>query len=146
MDTLVDLIFKGNLSRVNFDFINKLISQSRDIRFSFPENTFAKAFSDIIKIFKSNSYVDFIIAVNYLDLYGKKIPDVFVNIGRNDEYDENVEVLLFFDVKDLNKKFEEGLKDLYDWSVSFRKEYHFDRFFCQTDGVNYDGNYFFEGK
>lgn len=145
MNTLVDLIFKGYVSKINFDFVAKVISRPREIKFNFPENISDKTYTSdkIIEIFKFNDYVDLIISTEMLDLDSIKFPDVFINIGCNGE---EVEMLLFFDINDLNNDFQKGLDILFDWSTSFKNKYYFESFFCQTDGVNNDDNFYFRSR
>jgi hypothetical protein len=143
MITLVDLIFKGSFSVINFGFLEQLILQSRETRFNYPENASVKTFDDIMMIIKSNHYVDFIISLNFMAINDINTPDVFINIGREDE---KIEMLLFFDMKDLNKDFSKGLDYLYNWSVFFKNKYNFGSFFCQIDGGGIDENdYYFKG-
>lgn len=143
MTTLIDLIFRGSFSIIDFSFMKRLILQSREMNFNFPENISEITFEEIIKVFNSNNYVDFVISINCMSVDEIVIHDVFINIGREDE---NIEMLLFFDLKNLNNNFQEGLDYLYHWSTSFKNKYCFEGFTCQTDGVNSENEFYFESN
>lgn len=145
MTTLIDLTFKGIFSNIDFTFLKKVISQKREMNFNSPENTTVSTFDDIMNVFASNEYVDFTISSDSLDIYHINIIDVFINIACDNE---NFDMLLFFDLKDLNNDFYEGLDNLYHWSMDFKNKYNFESFICQTDGVNTKEDYYFnsDGK
>ncbi len=143
MITLVDLIFKGSFSNICFDFLNNINSDFEDRTFIFPENVSIKTFDNILNIFKLNDYVDFKISAKTITFNNIILPNVFVNIGRDNN---DVEMLLFFDVKDICENFNQGLTILQDWAITFKNTYNFDAFFCQTDGTNYEEEYFFKSN
>ncbi len=77
MITLIDLIFKGDLSQINFNFLDTVISQSEYVNFIFPENISATTFDDIIKVFKHSHYADLTISIRCLTLNNLNIRNVF---------------------------------------------------------------------
>lgn len=141
MITLIDLIFKGDLSQINFNFLDTVISQSENVNFMFPENISATTFDDIIKVFKHSHYADLTISIRSLTLNNLNIRNVFFNLGHDNK---DVELLLFFDVKDINNNFQQGLEILHNWSISFYRHYGFDSFFCHTDGTINENDYYFK--
>lgn len=141
MNTLVDLIFKGQFEAIDFGFINSLIPLASEKRFMYPENTVVKSSEDIIQIFKANSYFDFVLSANYVDLLKKRIPNIFINIGRDSS---NVDILFFFDLKDLGTDYKSELSFLHKWSSTFKKKYHFDSFICRMDGEEDGDNYYYQ--
>lgn len=143
MVTAIDLIFYGSLSVISFDFIKNITLDSSVVSLNFPENMSTETLDQIIGILNTESYVDLVITTDCINLFGIKIPSVFLNIGIDEGM---VEVLMFFDVKNINNDFDKGLNDLYDWSTSFQNEYNFDHFFCETDGVNSNEEYYFANE
>jgi len=64
---LVDLKFKGKLSKIDFSFINSMLLNKRDVTFNYSENIDTSNYYEIIKILHSYDYVDFIISTDILN-------------------------------------------------------------------------------
>jgi len=143
MTTLIDLIFKGNFVNTDLSFIKECVLQSKNMYFNSPENIYVNTFDEIIKIIESNNYIDFVISADLIKLDKISIPNVFINIGRDDQ---DIEILFFFDLKDLKGNFQESLDYLYNWSIFFKNKYHFKNFMCQSDGTNFDREYYFTSE
>lgn len=141
MITLVDLIFNGKFGTFDFDLIKKLLPFAKEKNFFFPEDILIESIEQVIFVFKSNDYVDFVLSAKHVEILNKIIPNVFINIGRDNE---NIEILFFLDIKDLDTNFENGLKDLNKWAESLKKQYKLERFICRMDGEKDGDNYYFE--
>lgn len=76
---LVEVIFRGTLSTLDFSFLKKLLSRSKRSTFNFPETNSIGNFDEILSEIISNSYVDLIINTDYLEILGKEISKVFIN-------------------------------------------------------------------
>lgn len=142
MKTLIDLIFKGKFSKIDLEFIKEFSLKNREMYFIYPEKILMKNIDEIFGKFKADTYVDFSMSLYYISFNEAKVPDIFVNIGRDDD---EFELALFFDLKDLNKDFSEGLDYLHNWSIFFKNKFNFDSYFCQADGENYENEYYFKG-
>ncbi|WP_166923471.1 hypothetical protein [Flavobacterium poyangense] len=140
---LVDLLFKGKLSKIDFSFIDKMLENSREIRFSYPENSSASDYSEIIKILYSNDYVDFVVTTDVLNSDGIRIENVFINIGKDNE---EVEVLLFFDLFDIGyKTATDNFLILDNWAKKNQANYNFELMICQMDNGN-ENEYYFDSN
>lgn len=89
---LVEVIFSGTLSTLDFSFLKKLLIGAKEVRFNFPETNSIGNFDEILSEIISNSYVDLIINTDYLEILGKDISKVFINLGRDEK---EIEVLFF---------------------------------------------------
>jgi hypothetical protein len=139
---LIEIIFRGKSLITDFSFLIRFLKSCGEVRFNFPEVTISTNYEDIIKIFKSNSYVDFVITINELDILGRIVPNVFINLGLDDG---KVELLFFLDLKDLSKTgHREGIDLLKDWAYEFKTKYRFDTVVCQMDSGNSREYYFDE--
>ncbi|SFN28184.1 hypothetical protein SAMN05421594_2032 [Chryseobacterium oleae] len=137
---LIEIICKGLFSVLNFNFLEKLLLNSKEARFIDPEINSIKDFDEMINIINSNSYCDFVISTDFLDIKGKIIPRVFINLGRNND---EVEILFFFDLKDLKESnFKMSIDYLKDWVEEFQKKYNFNYFICQPDNADLNEYYF----
>lgn len=112
MTTFIDLIFKGYSKNINYDFLDKFMISTEDINFMYPENITKISKEIILHVLESNNYVDLVISANYIELFEFHISNLFINISRNDK---NIEILLFFDLKD-------SINYLYEWSILFKNK------------------------
>jgi len=137
---LIEVIFKGLFSALNFNFLEKILLNAKEVRFNDPEINFIKDFKETINVINSNSYLDLVINTDFLDIKGKIIPRVFINLGRNNE---DVEILFFFDLKDIKESnFKMNIDYLKSWTEEFQKEYNFEYFICQPDNADQHEYYF----
>ncbi|MDQ0781254.1 hypothetical protein [Chryseobacterium sp. W4I1] len=137
---LIEVIFRGLFSALNFNFVEKILLDAKEVRFNEPEINSKKDFEEMINIINSNSYFDLVINTNLLDIKGKFIPRVFINLGRNND---EVELLFFFDLRDLGEtNFKTSINYLKDWVEGFQKEYNFNYFICQPDNADQYEYYF----
>lgn len=137
---LIEVICKGLFSALNFNFLEKILLHAKEIHFNDPELNSIKDFDEVISIINSNPYFDLVINTDFLDIKGKIVPRVFINLGRdNDE----VEILFFFDVKDLEESnFKMSIDYLKDWIEEFQRKYNFNYFICQPDNADQYEYYF----
>lgn len=137
---LIEVIFRGLFSALNFNFVEKILLDAKEVRFNEPEINFIKDFEETINVINSNSYLDLVINTDFLDIKGKIIPRVFINLGRNNE---DVEILFFFDLKDIKESnFKMNIDYLKSWTEEFQKEYNFEYFICQPDNAGQYEYYF----
>ncbi len=139
MDSLVDVIFKGELSSVNLSFLKDIIAKAKKVYFISPEIVFG-SFEEAVRIINSNSYIDFVINTDELIVREKKISKVFINFGRDGYY---VDVLFFFDLADLGEPtMRENIEFLKKWALGFKDDFKFDYFICQMDNADKEEYYF----
>ncbi|MDN5478775.1 MAG: hypothetical protein L0G39_17765 [Chryseobacterium sp.] len=137
---LIEIICKGLYPTLNFNFLKKLLLNAKEARFVDPEINSIKDFDEIMNVINSNSYCDLVMSTDFLDIRGKIIPRVFINLGRNND---EIEILFFFDLKDLKESnFKMSLDYLKDWIEEFQKKYNFNYFICQIDNADHDEYYF----
>lgn len=137
---LIELVFKGVISDLNFDFLKFLLKNARAVRFNFPETEFWNDFEEMVSVFTSNLYVDLVIDTDCLVIKDRVIPKVFINVGRNDH---EIEILLFLDAMDLKEPTPSMNIDLLkSWMEEFQKTYHFKYFICQMDNADENEYYF----
>ncbi|MGM9508120.1 hypothetical protein ACS5NO_10340 [Larkinella sp. GY13] len=140
MTTLTEIIFKGISSILNFSFLADLLIQAKDVRFHAPDVPSTKNFEKIINIFNSDNYIDLVITTDNLNINGKYIPKVFINLGRNNE---EFEILFYFDLKDLRGvNLKENIDFLKDWCYTFKNQYNFTNYVCQIDNAGEEEYYF----
>ncbi|MET3878792.1 hypothetical protein [Chitinophaga sp. OAE865] len=137
---LIDVIFRGLLPALDLSFLKKLLTDAREVHFNFPENRLIKTFEEIIGVIRSNSYVDLAISTDCLDMEGKIVPKVFINLGRDNN---DIEILFFFDLRDLNEATPgKNIDYLRKWMSEMKRKYHFQYFICQDDNAGEDAYYF----
>lgn len=137
---LIEIIGKGVFTTLNFNFLRKMLLHAKEARFNDPEINSIKDFDEMINIINSNSYCDFVISTDFLDIRGKIIPRVFINLVRNND---EVEILFFFDLKDLKESnFKMSLDYLKDWIEEFQIKYNFNYLICQPDNADQHEYYF----
>ncbi|WP_265130975.1 hypothetical protein [Chryseobacterium oranimense] len=137
---LIEVIFKGLFSVIDFSFLEKILLNAKEVRLNDPEINFIKKFEETINVIHSNSYLDLVINTDFLDIKGKIIPRVFINLGRNNE---EVEILFFFDLNDIKESnFKMNIDYLKSWTEEFQKKYNFEYFICQPDNADQHEYYF----
>lgn len=137
---LIELKFIGLTPILNFSFIGELSINAREMRFYSPEINFSGESDELISVFNSNDYVDFIINTDHLSIKGKNVQRVFINIGRNED---EIEVLIFFNLADLREPTAKMAIDyLKSWTPEFQRKYDFEYFICQIDNASEDEYYF----
>jgi hypothetical protein len=138
--TLIEITCKGIFSSINLDFLSKLLANSKEVCFNYPEILLSNNVDKITDIFQLNDYVDLVIITDKFEINGKTIKNVFVNIGRNSN---ELELLLYFDLNDVgvgtNK---ENVDYLSNWISEFKSKYNFEYFICQMDNASDDEYYF----
>lgn len=140
MNSLVEIIFRGILPSVKFDFLKSHFLKAKKLYFNSPEISSVNTFNDVIEIINSNTYIDLVINTDELRIHQKKVPRVFMNFGRNND---EVELILFFDLKDLSEPtIKESIDLLQNWVSDFKNEYQFNYFICQADNAAKDEYYF----
>ncbi|HEY8956687.1 hypothetical protein [Chitinophaga sp.] len=73
---LIEVIFKGLFSTLDFSFLKKILPGAREVRFNFPEISFRRGYDEILNIVNSDTYIDLVINTDYLSIEGKIIPGV----------------------------------------------------------------------
>jgi hypothetical protein len=137
---LIEVIFRGQFSTLDFSFLKKLIDGAKEIYFVSPEIPSIEAFDEVLDVLNSNAYVDLVVNTDCLKIYGKIVSRVFINLGRNDE---DIEVLFYFDLKDLNEDTPKSSIDyLKKWVMNIQNEYNFQYFICQMDNASINEYYF----
>lgn len=140
MSFLIEVIYKGVRSSINFSFLRDIFTQSKKIYFNSPGVPLIKNFDEVIEVINSNAYVDLVINTDRLNIYEKDVSNVFINLERNND---EIVLLLFFDLKDLKENsVKEGIDCLIKWAMEFKSEYQFNYFICQTDNAGKDEYYF----
>lgn len=138
---LIEVIFRGLFSIVDFSFVKKLLIDAREVYFTSPEVNSTITFSTAIRIINSKNYVDLVINTDCLRIKNKIVPKVFINIGRNNE---EIEILLFFDSKDLKEPNEKmNIDFIKNWTEEFQKQYDFEYYICQMDNAD-EREYYFD--
>ncbi|PUV21078.1 MULTISPECIES: hypothetical protein [Sphingobacterium] len=141
--TLIEIIFKGVFSTLNISFLSELLFGAKEIRFNLPELSSSYELETIIKIFNLNSYVDLVITTDKLNVNGRDVKNVFVNIGRNDD---DFDLLFYFDIKDLDgNNYKLKVDHLKTWANNFCDRYNFNYFIGQMDNAN-DEEYYFDSN
>lgn len=143
IDTVIDLIFKGDFSAINHEFLKEFMTNSEDSHFNTPEVNITSSYNDVMEVFKANSYADFVITNSSINLNENILKHVFINVTLDSGY---TELLLFFDIKDLsqidNKK---KLDLLREWAMNFQNRYGFKYFVCQMDNGD-EKEFYFDTK
>ena len=140
---LLEIIFKGVFSVLNLSFLSQFIINGKDLRFNYPENYHSKNFEEIVKKIEDNEYVDFVITTDEFYIDERIIPKVFINITKDKD---NVEILLYFDLQDFNKKdTKKGIDELINWTNSFKINYNFNYYVCQIDNAD-EMEYYFDSN
>jgi hypothetical protein len=82
MYTLTEIIFNGKRSEINMPLvIEYLLTNYRDSRFNFPEDSSSKTIQEVIAVFNSNSYVDFVVTFDEFNIGGAKNSRCFYQFG-----------------------------------------------------------------
>lgn len=137
---LIEVIFRGIFSIVDFSFVKKLLIDAREVYFTSPEVNLPVTFSSTMSIINSKKYVDLVIITDCLQIKDKIVPKVFINIGRTNE---EIELLLFFDSKDLKETNEKmNIDYVRIWTKEFQKNYHFEYYICQMGNADEEEYYF----
>jgi hypothetical protein len=144
MTTLTEIIFKGIDSKIDFSFLSALLANSKETRFNAPEIVSSGLFEDVANVFNSESYVDFIITTNSLNISGQVVRDVFINLGLDDG---EVELLFYFNLEDVGYlSFKDNIDHLRKWAEHFNSGYNFERYICQMDNAGDEEYYFNENE
>ncbi|MEG1199912.1 MAG: hypothetical protein RSD53_11005, partial [Algoriella sp.] len=113
---------------------------AREVYFTSPEVNSLITFNNVKRIINSNNYVDFVINTDCLQIKNKIVPKVFINVGRNNE---EIEILLFFDSKDLKESSQKmNINIIKNWTNEFQKLYNFEYYICQMDNADEEEYYF----
>lgn len=140
---LVDLIVRGNFFSINLSFIDTLIESCSAMYFVYPEFGEDIFPSEPISIIKGHDYVDFVINTSFLHIGPNPVPNVFINVGRDND---SFEILFFFDVNDIYGISEmDRFEKVRKWVEEFKQKYNFTYFTCQIDGEG-DDDYFFNSN
>ncbi len=138
--TLIEIIFKGKLEKVNLNFIQYFLTDSVKIRFNYPENVEKETYESICELFLQENYIDMVIITKKFSLCNFSDKNLFINIGLDDN---QIELLLFLDIKDIiSTDLKEGINKLKEWAYDFFKNFSFEDMVCKMDGEDYDNNYF----
>lgn len=137
---LVDIVFTGEYSSLDFEFIKNLMSKSRVVRFNSPEISAPGKYEEAIAVFNSNEYADLVVITDHLDVDGVIIPHVFINLTR----DENeFELLFYFDLKEFSSgAYKEKFAMLEAWARAYKANYGFNYFVCQINHASEEEYYF----
>ena len=128
------------MSSTSLVFLKNLIEESERFYFVAPEDSSVMSFNEVIETINSNVYIDLVINTDALNVFDKKISNVFVNFGRAAD---ETEILFFFDLRDLNTLSNKaGLDYLKTWAIDFKTKYSLDYFICQLDNGDKDEYYF----
>ncbi|MDP9957133.1 hypothetical protein J2X97_002799 [Epilithonimonas hungarica] len=140
---LIEVIYRGLFSIVDFSFVKKILVDAREVYFTSPDVNSPIIFNSVVSIINSNDYVDLVINTDCLKIKNKIVPKVFINIGRNNE---EIEVLLFFDSKDLKESNEKmNIDYIRNWTIEFHRQYNFEYYICQIDNAD-EGEYYFDSN
>jgi len=140
---LIEIIFKGRFTNMDFSFLDEILKNARQIYFNFPELEIKEKenYEVVVKVINNATYVDLVVNTDYLGLGEKVVSDVFINVGRDEEA---VELLYFLDLNDLNESTpKKALNFLNQWMLDMSKKCAFDYFICQFDNAS-DGEYYFD--
>ena len=141
--TITELIFSSSFSVVNIDFLFSLISDANEIRFNEPEFSSPFTAQDVLKNIYSNEYIDLVIITDKLEINGKIVKNVFINVGRNSD---DFELLFYFDIKDLEgTNYKSKIEDLKNWADYFQNRYNFHYYIAQMDNAG-DNEYYFDSN
>jgi hypothetical protein len=141
MKLLVDIIFKGKMPSLNLDFLKIWLDKCNYSYWTIPEDVGADSFADIVKTIQAESYVDFIISTNHLEVLEKHLKRVSINLVKDEE---ELEVLIFMDVADVDRApIKENLTYINLWMLYMKDKYNFNSFRCQMDNGN-SQEYFFD--
>jgi len=140
--TLIDVIFKGPLNGLNLDFIKGLSSEARELRLDYPEVA-GEGDDEIWSIFINNSESAVTIGTDKLLFLSQIVPNVFINIIRNEE---QVELLIFFDLMDLmGHTYKERIDKVKSWSEELLRNANLKYFLCRFDNGDED-EYLFDSN
>ncbi|MFT3823042.1 MAG: hypothetical protein QM731_03945 [Chitinophagaceae bacterium] len=141
--TLIEIVFDGIYGKVNFEFLPQLLSGARDISLYDPEIPLPESLEDIVNVFDSNDYVDIVITTDQLNINDNIVKSGFINLGKNDE---NVELLLYFDLRELNEViYKKEIEFLKKWVDEFVNTYRFQHFICKMDNAG-EFEYYFDSN
>ena len=141
LDSKIELIFRGGISKTDLSFVDFFLSKAKVIRFHYPEGLNLDSTVAIKEVFRQESYVDLVVENESLIILDIPIPNVFINIGLKDGL---IELELFFDSKQLNDNGKEAIDQTRKWALPFCKKYQFESVVCQMDGANENEFYFNE--
>ncbi len=139
--TLTEIIFTGRLTDISLStLIEDLLIDGNDINFISPEVQISNTKNEIINVLETFDYIDLTIAYNYFNGLGINIPRLFCNMGIENG---KLEILLFFDLKDLEGTTYKTIIDkLRDWCIKFKEHYNFSYMRCQLDNGDKEEFYF----
>ncbi len=136
---LTEIVFRGIVSKLNFEFLKDLLSKSSRVRFNVPEIQ-NNNYDFIINLLMGSEYVD--IAFDSFKL--NSISNVFVNLVLDDG---KIELLFFLDLKDVHcDTHKESLDMLIAWAKDFGSTHNFDVIICQPDNAEENEFYFKDGE
>jgi hypothetical protein len=137
---LIDLIFKGEISKINLSFLEDILKNDIKRKLIFPEIDVSLRYEDIVNILNENSDVDFTVSTNKLNILEQIVPSVFIHLILNDNI---LELLFFFDPEDLRQDdYKANFNLLRIWALDFKGKYGFESVLCQIDNGNEDEYYF----
>lgn len=141
MITAIDIIFEGKFSIVDLhSLLESLLINYKDLYFNEPEDISFATHDDITKIFNTETYIDFVVSSNEINMFGISIPNVFANLGL---YNGKIDLLLFFDFKDLVfNDYKTTIDQLRIWTKKFQEKFQFEYSRCRIDNGNEDEYYF----
>jgi hypothetical protein len=140
--TATEIIFRGIVAKTCLSFLLEFLDEYKEVWFNAPEVNVEIDFNVIIKTIKDNSYVDFVITTDKLKFDKHIVENGFINLRVDDN---KLELLLFFDLKDLNCSSHKNSIDLLmTWANSFKEKYDFESIVCQLDNGN-EKEYYFDG-
>lgn len=121
-------------------FLDEILADCKEGRFNSPEAFVSSNYNEILKVFEKNSYVDFVVTTDKLNINGQIVKNVFINLGLDSD---ELELLFFFDTKDLKDlNFKEGIDFLRIWARNFQDKYGFEYVLCQIDNGSEQEYYF----
>lgn len=140
MFTKIDLIFTGSFKSVALKSLLYFFRDAKNSWFNSPEISTPSKEEDIINVICTNDYIDYVISAEMVEISGTVVSGVFVNLGKDDG---NLELLLSFDLKDMQKEnYGTAINDLQVWSIQFRDNYGFGNVRCQIDNGGENEFYF----
>lgn len=139
MSTLIELIFKGQVVKVDFSFLERYFGNSTNIVLNFPEKEIS-SYEEVVGLLKADNYVNIVINDTILEVYSKIVKNVFVDITVDSGF---IDLLYFFDYKDVGIiAFQDVMNILRKWSMEHRDYYNFEYIICQSDNGGADEYYF----
>ena len=138
--TLIEIVLKGLFSTVNLSFLKRQLDKAKEVRFNSPQLPQVSTFDEVAEVFQQNTYVDLVITTDKFCIDDRMVKNTFINLGRNDN---DVELLLYFDLKDFDVDYDRlSIDYLKSWVDRFARQYNFEYFIAQMDNAGEDEYYF----